>query len=136
MCPSAASITIKWWHPSFEFSMPDLTADALAAAAAAQKEAATAVDETAEEVDAEAVEVATRAAAESPELSAEDAKAIGKLAAAVRLDTADAGKLYHSGIDKPSTLLQQASTPRAARHWLRPPALMCPPSSSRKSGWT
>lgn len=95
------------------YQMPDMTAEALSAAAAAQKAAVVAVDEAAETVEAEAAEEASRlVAVEMPDLAPEATGAAGKLAAVAGLGAAEAGKLFEGGIDKASTLLQQGATPQ------------------------
>ena len=95
------------------YHMPAVTAAALAEAAEAQKQAAAAIDEAAETVEAEAVEEASRSVGiELPELSAEGASAVGKLAAVTGLGAAEAGKLFEGGVDKASSLLQQGATPQ------------------------
>lgn len=92
------------------YQMPAATAAMLAEAAEAQKQATAAVDEA---VEGEEMEAASRAAAmEVSGLAPEGAKAVGALAAATGLSSDDATKLYESGVDKASSLLEQGATPQ------------------------
>jgi hypothetical protein len=88
------------------YNVPGGTAQALAAAAAAQKVAGAAVDETMAELpESRVVEV------NLPEADAETVTAVGAMAAAGNIDAADAVKLHEAGVDKASALLAMGATP-------------------------
>lgn len=86
-------------------------AEAVTEAAVAQKEASAAVEEAVAEA-ADSVSEATRAVGvELDYEDAEQAAAVGAIAAATGLAARDADKLNRVGVDKSSALLEQGATP-------------------------
>ena len=94
------------------YELPDETAEAITAAAAAQVAAGEAVDEVADEVDdLEIVEASKAVAVEAPNLEPEHAQHVSKIVAATGMSAADAAKLHDAGVEKVSNFLAMAATP-------------------------
>jgi uncharacterized membrane protein/predicted flap endonuclease-1-like 5' DNA nuclease len=95
------------------YNLPDETAEAITATAAAQTAASEAIDETADEVDeADVAEASKAVEVEAPELEPEHAEHVSKIVAATGMSAADAAKFHDAGVEKVSTFLELAATPQ------------------------
>ena len=93
------------------YKVPQTTQDVMAATAAAQVSASSALDEAVSEAAVEVEEVTRSVSIDMPDLDAAAASAVGTVATAAGLTTAQASALYATGYATPRDLLESAATP-------------------------
>lgn len=93
------------------FKIPATTQGVMAATAAAQADASSALDNALDAAADEVEEVTRAVSVDLPDLDDVSATAVGSIAAATGMTSAQAAKLHSTGVAKASDLLQTAATP-------------------------